>query len=194
LTLLSIHFLFSITVRRRSTRFYYDAVVKILYRRLYDGILFCCLSNSEARDVLKEAHDGIWGAYQPGLKLKDRLHRLSYYLPTMIADAVEYVRRCKACQIYANFIHQPPELLHPVVASWPFEAWRIDVVGPINPPSAKGHRFILTITDYFSKWVDAAPLAKVKITNMVNFIKHHVIHRSGVPRRIIHDNGPQFAS
>ena len=29
---------------------------------------------------------------------------------------------------------------------------------------------------------------------MVNFIKHHVIHRFGVPKRIIHDNGPQFAS
>jgi len=29
---------------------------------------------------------------------------------------------------------------------------------------------------------------------VVNFIKHHVIHRFGVPRRIIHDNGPHFAS
>jgi len=29
---------------------------------------------------------------------------------------------------------------------------------------------------------------------VVNFIKHHVIYRFGVPRRIIHDNGPQFTS
>jgi len=29
---------------------------------------------------------------------------------------------------------------------------------------------------------------------VVNFIKHHVIHQFGVPRRIIHDNGPRFAS
>ena len=29
---------------------------------------------------------------------------------------------------------------------------------------------------------------------MVNFIKHHVIHRSGIPRWIIHDNDHQFAS
>ena len=35
---------------------------------------------------------------------------------------------------------------------------------------------------------------KVKTSNVVNFIKHHVIHRFGVPRRIIHDNGPQFVS
>jgi len=29
---------------------------------------------------------------------------------------------------------------------------------------------------------------------MINFIKHHVIHRFGVPGRIIYDNGPQFVS
>ena len=35
---------------------------------------------------------------------------------------------------------------------------------------------------------------EVKTSNVINFIKHHVIHRFGVPRRIIHDNGPQFVS
>jgi len=53
--------------------------MKTLYRRLYDGILLCYLSNSEAQEVLQEAHDGICGAHQLGLKLKDRLHRLGYY-------------------------------------------------------------------------------------------------------------------
>jgi len=32
------------------------------------------------------------------------------------------------------------------------------------------------------------------MNNVINFVKHHVIHQFGVPRRIIHDNGPQFAS
>jgi len=75
-----------------------------------------------------------------------------------------------------------------------FEAWGIDVIGPISPPSARGHRFILAITDYFSKWAEAVPLAEVKTTNVINFIKHNVIHRFGVPQRIIHDNGFQFVS
>ena len=47
------------SIRRRSLRFYYDPIVKTLYRRSYDGILLRCLSNSEAKEVLKEAHDGI---------------------------------------------------------------------------------------------------------------------------------------
>jgi len=32
------------------------------------------------------------------------------------------------------------------------------------------------------------------MNNVINFIKHHIIHQFGVPRRIIYDNGPQFAS
>ena len=92
------------SVRRRSTRFYYNVVVKKLYRRPYDGILLCCLSNSEAQEVIKEDHDGICGAHHSGPKLKDRLHRLGYYWLTMMADAVEYAKRCKACQIHADFV------------------------------------------------------------------------------------------
>jgi len=107
---------------------------------------------------------------------------------------VHYVKRCKACEIYADFIHQPPELLLPTIASWPFEVWGIDVTGPISLLSTRAHRFILAIIDYFSKWAKVIPLAEVKIINVVNFLKHHVIHRFGVPRRIIHDNGPQFVS
>ena len=108
----------------------------------------------------------------------------------MIADAATYAKSCKACQIHANFKHQPPELLHPTAASWPFDAWGMDIVGPISPPSSKGHWFILAITDYFSKWSEVIPLVEVKTANVVNFIKHHVIYRFGVPRRSIHDNGP----
>jgi len=79
--------------------------------------LLCCLSNSEAQEVLKEAHDDICRAHQPGLKLKDRLHILSYYWLTMIADAIKYAKKCKACQIHTDFIHQPREILHSNVAS-----------------------------------------------------------------------------
>ncbi|KAJ6810499.1 uncharacterized protein M6B38_156615 [Iris pallida] len=119
---------------------------------------------------------------------------MGYYWPTMMADAIDYARKCKACQVHADFIHQPSEFLHPTVASWPFEAWGMDIVGPITPPSSRGHRFILAITDYFSKRAEVVPLAEVKTSNVISFLKHHVIYRFGLPRRIIHDNGPQFAS
>jgi len=72
--------------------------------------------------------------------------------------------------------------------------WGLDVIGPIIPPTSKRHRFILAITDNFSKWAEAIPLKEVKISDVIKFIKHHVIYRFGIPQRIIHDNGPQFVS
>jgi len=68
------------------------------------------------------------------------------------------------------------------------------VVGPISPLSSKGHRFILTITDYFSKWAEAILLREIKTSNMIKFIKHHMDYHFGMPWRIVHDNGPQFVS
>jgi len=70
----------------------------------------------------------------------------------------------------------------------------MDIIGPISPPSSKGHRFILSITNYLSKWSEAIPLREVKASDVIKFIKHHVIYRFGVPRWIVHDNGPQFVS
>ena len=67
------------SIRRRSLYFYYDPIVKILYRRSYDSILLRFLSNSKAQEVLKEVHNSICGAHQLGSKLKNRLHRLGYY-------------------------------------------------------------------------------------------------------------------
>ncbi|KAJ6839122.1 uncharacterized protein M6B38_316615 [Iris pallida] len=55
--------------KRRSFQFYYDLSLHILYRRSYDGILLYCLSESEAKQTLHEAHDGVCGAHQPGPKL-----------------------------------------------------------------------------------------------------------------------------
>ena len=75
----------------KVTWFYYDVVVKTLYHLSYNGILLRYLSNLEAQ-VIKETHDGICGVHQPNPKLKDRLHRLGYYLLTMIVDAVKYVK------------------------------------------------------------------------------------------------------
>jgi hypothetical protein len=39
--------------------------------------------------------------------------------------------------------------------------WGIDVIGPVNPKASNGHRFILIVIDYFTKWVDVGSFAHV---------------------------------
>ncbi|KAA0059653.1 uncharacterized protein E5676_scaffold886G00800 [Cucumis melo var. makuwa] len=93
-----------------------------------------------------------------------------------------------------SYQYEPPELLHPTIASWSFEAWGLDLVGPITPKSSAGHSYILAGTDYFSKWTEAVPLREVKKENIVNFVQTHIIYRYGIPHRIVTDNGRQLAN
>ncbi|CAM8938407.1 unnamed protein product [Rhodiola kirilowii] len=176
-----------VEIRRRAPRFiHYKGT---LYRRSFLGQWLRCLNEEEAVEVMQEAHVGICGAHQSGPKLYDRVKTMGYYWPTVVQDCVDFVKKCNACQFNANFIHQPPEHLHPTVASWPFEAWGLDVVGPINPKASNGHTYILAATDYFSKWAEAVTLREVKKENVVDFITKHIIYRHGVPQRIVTDNG-----
>ncbi|KAG9458863.1 hypothetical protein H6P81_003371 [Aristolochia fimbriata] len=163
-----------------------------LYRRSYDCILLRCVSKEEGQALLSEAHGGICGAHQAGPKLHLQVKQLGYYWPTMLRDAIELARHCTACQLHANYIHQPPSPLHPTVASWPFEASGMDIIGPINPKSSANHQYILAATDYFSKWAEAAAYKEIKATTVVDFIRTQIVYRYGVPRYIMTDNGTPF--
>jgi hypothetical protein len=137
-------------------------------------------------------HAGVCGAHQSGPKLHYQLKHLGYYWPTMFDDSMKFTKKCHQCQIHADFIHQPHEPIHPTKMSWPFKMWGMDVVGPIYPPSSKGHRFILAATDYFSKWSEVVVLKEVKAENVEDFIRNNLIYRFGVPSQIISDNGTSF--
>ena len=43
----------------------------------------------------------------------------------------------------------------------PFKRVAIDLVGPSSPPSESGHRFILTLIDYATRYAEAVPLRKI---------------------------------
>jgi hypothetical protein len=81
-----------------------------------------------------------------------------------------------------------------IVKPWPFRGWGMDMIGKINPPSSKGHQFILAITDYFTKWVDAIPMKSVASRDVIQFVKEHVVHRFGIPQTITTDGGSVFIS
>jgi len=50
----------------------------------------------------------------------------------MVKDCINYVKRCQSCLLYANLIYLTPEPLHPTIASWPFDAWGLNVVRPLS--------------------------------------------------------------
>jgi hypothetical protein len=107
--------------------------------------------------------------------------------PTILEDCFEYYKGCQDCQRFGNIQRVPASALNPIIKSWPFRGWGTDLIGQINPPSSKGHKFVLLAIDYFTKWVEAIPLKKVTSENMVEFVKEHIIYRFGIPQTITTD-------
>ncbi|KAL0406509.1 UNVERIFIED_CONTAM: Transposon Tf2-12 polyprotein [Sesamum latifolium] len=128
-------------IRRRATRFiYYKGT---LYRWSFEGIFLCCLSDDEKDQAMEEAHSGVCGAHQSGPKLHFCIKRMGYYWPTMVKDCIDYAKRCQACQFHANLIHQPPEPLHPTVASW-LSTLGFGCCGAYNKVLRRVPRYIIT--------------------------------------------------
>src|SRR3954465_5059993 len=91
------------SVRKKVVRFHYNPESQTLYYGTRDGIMLRCLSPLEAKEVLKEAHDGVCGAHQPGPKLGYRIRRTGYYWPEMMKDAKEHAKKSHECQIHGDF-------------------------------------------------------------------------------------------
>uniref|UniRef100_A0A2N9H5N1 Integrase catalytic domain-containing protein n=1 Tax=Fagus sylvatica TaxID=28930 RepID=A0A2N9H5N1_FAGSY len=56
-----------------------------------------------------------------------------------------------------------------------------------SPPTV-----LVVAIDYFTKWVEAEPLATITERNIQNFVWKAVICRFGIPRVLVSDNGKQF--
>ncbi|GAA0144394.1 hypothetical protein LIER_44066 [Lithospermum erythrorhizon] len=69
-----------------------------------------------------------------------------------------------------------------------------------NPFGHVGHKPRRSVSQtssqvqYFSKWVEAAPLRTTTAEAIEEFIWRNIITRYGIPRILISDNGPQFDS
>ena len=47
--------------------------------------------------------------------------------------------------------------LHPISVKAPWYMIGIDFIGPVSPEAEDGSKYILTVSDYFTKWVEAIP-------------------------------------
>ena len=82
--------------------------------------------------------------------------------------------------------------IHTTPTSLLFEHLGMDFVGSL-PPSLHRNRFILALTDYFSKWAEAYPLPD-QSANYVAVCLADWITRYGAPIRITSDRGASFVS
>ena len=87
----------------------------------------------------------------------------------------------------------PQAPLGTIKSQHPFQRLSWDIMGPL-PTTYCGHKYILVVTDLFSKWVEAFPLAATDSVTLAKILTDEVICRHGVPESLHSDKGANFVS
>ena len=80
----------------------------------------------------------------------------------------------------------------PVIET-PFKRVAVDLIGPIHPPSKEGHRCVLTLVDYATRYPEAIALKSIT-TEAVAEALVTIYSRVGLPEEVLSDMGTQFTS
>ena len=75
----------------------------------------------------------------------------------------------------------------------PFKRVAIDLVGPVAPASDKGHRYILILVDYATRYPEAVPLKNIDAETVAEALLD-MYSRVGEPEEVLSDLGTQFTS
>ena len=145
------------------------------------------------KQVLELAHSGLLGGHLGIKKTLDRV-LMNFYWPGLHGDVHRFCQSCDVCQrtIPKGRVSKVPLQKMPVVGT-PFQKIAIDLVGPIFPLSDRGHRYILSVVDYATRYPEAVALKSIS-TEVVAEALVNIFARVGVPQEILSDCGSQFTS
>ena len=85
-------------------------------------------------------------------------------------DIIIQVGSCDKCQRNNKKLHKAAGGLHPIPVKP--QIWHqvgMDLIGPM-PQTPRGNKYIITLTDYFSKWAEAAALPDKTAHGVAKFI------------------------
>jgi hypothetical protein len=140
---------------------------------------------------MKEIHAGLCGSHIGSRPLMGKVCRQGFYWPKAASDAAELVQKCENCQKYAIDQKQPSSLTQLIQLTWPLQRWGLDLLCPL-PPAQGNLKYVVVDVEYFSKWIEAKPLATITLVTIQKFFWQNIVCRFGVPKAITVDNGTQF--
>jgi hypothetical protein len=150
-----------------------------LYWKDPGGILLSCILEDDTEHAIREFHKGDCGGHHYWKTTTHKILRAGYYWPTIFADVYKEVSSCHECHIFDGRRKLQPLSLKPISVEAPFMQWGLDFIGEIHPPSSTQHRWILTATDYFTKWIKEIPMKQATDTVIIQFLETNICLGSG---------------
>ena len=179
---------------------YFEEKAKVLYRvfqhpSFNNGkpVRQVLVPASLRRQVMEVAHDSIMGGHLGIKKTLDRILAV-FFWPGINGDVTRFCRSCDICQktIPKGRVTKVKMQKMPLVDR-PFQRVAIDLIGEMKPPSEDGHRWVLTLVDYATRYPEAVPLKKIDTETVAEALVD-IFSRVGIPEEILTDLGTQFVS
>ncbi|XP_063590528.1 uncharacterized protein LOC134767457 [Penaeus indicus] len=187
-----------VTVKSRSVKF--ERVNGLIYR--------ICVKSKHEHEVgekqlvvprrfipiiLSMAHDSPLAGHFSHRKTAGKIFH-KFFWPGAGAEIKRYCRSCHACQktVPKGKIRKAPMVQMPIISK-PFSRVAIDIVGPISPPSSRGHKYMLTLIDMATRFPEAVPLRNIDSVTVAEALLT-IFARVGIPKEILSDRGTQFKS
>ncbi len=145
------------------------------------------------QEVMMMYHDsyvtGHYGADRTFQRLNERV-----YWDTMYQDVYNYCQSCITCA-RRKTPHRTKKLVQGTlpIADYPWQRVSVDVVGPL-PVSLAGNSYVLVVTDWFTRWIEAWPMVNQQEETIAQLIVEEVCCRYGCPEYLHSDRGSNFLS
>ena len=151
------------------------------------------VSKELRRQVMSVNHESAFSGHLGAKKTEVRILP-NFFWPGLRQDVIRFCRSCDVCQrtVKRGSVRKVPLGSMPLIDT-PFKRVAVDIVRPIAPPSEAGHRYILTLVDYATRYPEAVPLKKIT-TEAVAEALLDIYSRVGIPEEVLTDQGTQFMS
>ncbi|GFU48774.1 retrovirus-related Pol polyprotein from transposon opus [Trichonephila clavipes] len=157
---------------------YYE-VDGYLFRRdkiLGENIGQLVIPKCRRTEVLKLAHTSVFSSHMGPKKTLERI-KYSFFWEGLRADVKKFCESCKECQLTRSVRIKDRSSSTPVARpELPFEVGNMDLIGPIDSPSLKGHKYILCLVDQHTRWGEALPLTSLS-AKVLRMLEQFVVPR-----------------
>ena len=144
--------------------------------------------------VLEQLHDSkLSGGHFAFKKTLDRA-RQRFWWPNMRKDIK---RKCETCTLYQARSTAGKKRIAPlqtINVGIRFSKVAADILGPVTPAGTSGTKYILVLTDYFTKYVVCVPLERTTAEDVARAIVEKWVLTLGAPDCLHTDQGANFCS
>lgn len=147
----------------------------------------------DINEILTTYHKSLLGGHVGYDRMKNNIQRF-YHWPTMTTDIKKYVTECEICEKTKINKHTKCPMQITSTGDKIFDHVYIDFVGPIDPPSSDGHKYIFTATCDLTKYVVAVPTYDITALTTAQVFVENIILRFNIPRELTSDNGSNFTA